>query len=62
MFFQFIVLILSMFWWLNLVNCIHVLVFVSFNISLGSRIDNIRGADLKKYQDKRQLLDKEVMQ
>lgn len=51
-----------MFWWLNLVNIIHVLVFVSFNISLGSRIDKIRGADLKKYQDKRQLLDKDVMQ
>jgi len=51
-----------MFWWLNLVNCVLVLVFVSFNISLGRRIDKIRGADLKKYQDKRQLLDTEVIE
>ena len=41
---HFVILVLTLYWWLNLVNCLHLLAFVIFNIRIGNKISKLKDA------------------
>ena len=41
---QLVILWLTLFWWLNLVNCLQLLAFVSFNIRVGKKVGDVMAA------------------